>query len=102
MIDPTYFKYLIELDTLIIHIVFFISNHCLDEIKDIFKRFISDKSSFVQKRESCSNSLILLSFKKREEEFDAESTSQRLSRKCCKFSLNFSVVKRQEKPAQNT
>ena len=76
MIDPTYFKkHLIELDALIIHVVFFISNHCLDEIKDIFKRFISDKRSFVQKRESCSNSLVLLPFKKREEEFDAESTS---------------------------
>ena len=75
MIDPTYFKYLIELDALIINVVFFTSNYCLDEIKDIFKRFISDKSSFVQKRESCSNSLILLSFKKREEELDAESTS---------------------------
>ena len=66
-IDPTYFKYLIELDALIIHVVFFISYHCLDEIKDIFKRFISDKSSFVQKRESFSNSLVLFPFKKREE-----------------------------------
>ena len=75
MIDPTYFKYLIELDALIIHVVCFISNRCLDETKDIFKRFISDKSFFVQKGESCSNSLVLLSFKKREEEFDAESTS---------------------------
>ena len=75
MIDPTYFKYLIERDAMIIHVVFFISNHCLDEIKDTFKRFISDKSHFVQKRESCLNSLVLLSFKKREEEFDAESTS---------------------------
>ena len=76
MIDPTYFKkYLIELDALIIHVAFFMSNHCLDETKDILKRFISDKSSFIQKRESCSNSLVLLSFKKREEEFDAESIS---------------------------
>ena len=75
MSHPTYFKNLIEVDALIIHVVFFISNHCLDEIKDIFKRLISDKISFIQKRESCSNSLVLLSFKKREEEFDAESTS---------------------------
>ena len=45
-------------------------NHFLDEINDIFKGPISDKSSFVQEKKT----VRFVVFENREE-FDAESTS---------------------------
>ena len=92
MIDPIYFKYLIALDTLIIHTVFFVyqMNHFLDEIKDIFMRFFSDKNSSVQKKKT-----VLLS-SKIEKKNSMQSQHDRIDRKNYKFSLNFSVAKREK------
>ena len=65
-------------------------NYCLDEMKDIFKPFILDKSSFVQKK-SCPSLLLLLSSKSKKNLMQSQHHRELVEKKLqalIKFYLN--------------